>query len=322
MLRTTLFVSLALAAMLCAGCRTHVARRVINAIPSDSAETDFVCEHAGLAEAAARYSLEIYWNGPSGSADSELQIKLVDNAIRRKDLGVVLTPTASLALGTVVQRSLSAGIPVVILDSSISLPPNAGLFFVLDDLEHSEGLGAERVHKILGDKGEVAIIGIDPRLPRSIERAKLFESKLAAIAPQVHIVAQSVGTVTFGQAEMTSSQILRLHPNLGAIYAMNPPSTSGAVAALHNAHLTHPVSIVGHDQTGELLVMLRHGAIDSLLIRDMQGMAHRAVENIVSSRAGRPLTSVTYFQSALLSRENIDTEPMQQMLRMDWRPRP
>lgn len=116
------FVLLMLCAILGAGagCRRPIAQRVISAIPSDSAETDFVCEHAGLAEAASRYGVKIYWNGPSGSADSELQITLLDNAIRRKDIGVVLTPTANYALRTVVQRSLSSGIPVVMLGSSIS----------------------------------------------------------------------------------------------------------------------------------------------------------------------------------------------------------
>ncbi len=321
MLRRTPFLLLLLGAVLGTGCHSS-GRRVISGIPSDSAETDFVCEHAGLAEAASRYGVKIYWNGPSGSADSELQIMLVDNAIKRKDLGVVLTPTADYALGTVVQRSLSAGIPVVILGSSISLPPDPNLSFVLEDMDYSENLSAERIHSILGDKGEVAIIGINPRLPGSTERVKLFESKLAGIAPHIRIIAESMGSDTSGQAEMTTSQVLRLHPKVSVIYTLNPTSTSGAVAALHNANIAHPISIIGHNQTGDLLFMMRHGLIDSLLIRDMQGMAKQAVENIMAAHAGRPVTQVIYFKSALLTRDNIDTEPMQQMLKANWRQLP
>lgn len=321
MLRPVTFVSLWLILAIGIGCHKSE-RRVISAIPADSAETDFVCEHAGLAEAASRYGVKIYWNGPSGSADSELQITLVDNAIKRKDLGIVLTPTADYALGTVVQRSLSARIPVVILGASISLPPDPDLSFVLEDTEHTESLSAERIHGILGDKGEVAIIGINPRLPGSIERVKLFELKLTAIAPHIRIIAESMGTETFGQAEMTTSQVLRLHPNVSVIYTLSPTSTSGAVAALHNSRMNHAVSIIGHDQTGDLLFMLRHGSVDSLLIRDMRGMAGRAVENIMAARARRPVAQVTYFKSALLTRDNIDTEPMQQMLKADWRQLP
>jgi ABC-type sugar transport system substrate-binding protein len=298
------------------------ARRVISAIPSDSAEGDFVCEHAGLAEAASHHDVKIYWNGPSGSADSELQISLVDKAIRRNDMGVVLTPTAVFALGTVVERSLSEGVPVVILGSPISLPPNPNLSFVLDDMERSEKLAAERIHRILGDNGEVAIIGVDPMLPGISERTKLFESALSATAPHIRIVAKSMGSEALGQAEMACSEVLRLHPKVGVIYAMNPTNTSGAVAALHSSHVAHPVSIIGHDQTVGLLFMLRQGSIDSLLIRDMRGMARQAVENIVATRDGRSVSPITYFQSALLTRDNIDTEPMQQMLKMDWRPLP
>lgn len=187
---------------------------------------------------------------------------------------------------------------------------------------YTERLSAERIHHILADKGEIAIIGIDPRLPESIERIKVFESKLAAIAPHIRIIAESTGSATFGQAEMTTSQVIRANPNVSIIYALNPNSTSGAVAALHNAHLNHNVSIIGHDQTGELLFMLRHGSIDSLLIRDMRGMARQAVENIMTTRAERPVNPLTYFKSALLTRDNIDTEPMQQMLKADWRQLP
>jgi hypothetical protein len=66
---------------------------------------------------------------------------------------------------------------------------------------------------------------------------------------------------------------------------------------------------------------LRQGTIDSLIIQDMRGMGHQAVENIVAARSGHAVTSVTYREPMLLTRENIDTEAMQQMLLMDWRPR-
>jgi ribose transport system substrate-binding protein len=211
--------------------------------------------------------------------------------------------------------------PVVILGSPISLPADPNLSFVLNDVQRTGRLAADRIHQIVGDRGEIAVVGIDPMSPGSTDCANAFETALAEIAPNIQITSRLMGPYTFGQAEMATEQVIEEHPHLAAIYALNVVVTRGAVAAVRSSRGEGKVHIVGNDQTLDLLFLLRRGAIDSLLIEDMRGMGELAVENIVARRNGLPVSGITYREPVLLSQDNIDSEAMQQMLRMDWRPR-
>jgi ribose transport system substrate-binding protein len=300
------------------GCHSS-SHRVISAIPGDYTQAYFVAEHAGLSQAARRHNLAIYWNGPSGSHDNEQQIILVERAVRRGHLGIVLTPTAPFALDTVIERALARKIPVVILSAPISLPADPNLSFVLNDFQRSGLLAAERIHRLIGDEGEVAVVGIDAMSTGSAVCAEAFASGLHQMAPHIRIVSQLTGTYTPGQAETAVEEILGQHPKIAAVYSLNLAVTRGAVAAIRDSHRERKVALIGNDQALDLMFLVREHVIDSLVIQDMRGMGERAVENIVALNNGRKVQSVSVHEPVLLTSDNIDTEVMQQRLKMDWR---
>jgi len=310
------------ALILCCGCHLARPRKVISAIPRDTSEAYFVCEHAGLAQAASPYGLSIYWNGPSGNDDSEQQIVYAKRAIEKNDMGIVLTPSAPYAMDTVIQQAILHDMPVVILGAAIPLPPNPRLSFVLNDGKRAGLLAAQHIRESVGERGEVVIAGLDPMSSESTDIVTSFEVELARIAPQIRIVGRIVGPSTFGQSEMEMEMALETHPHIGAIYALDTNSTRGAVAALQHMKSTAKPRIVGYNQATDLLFLLRQGIIDSLIIQDMRAMGRQAVENIVASRGGHSVTPITYREPVLLTRDNIDTEAMQDLLLMDWRSMP
>lgn len=318
-LLTTVVIQVSL--LLFCGCQGAHYRNVISAVPRDTAEALYVTEHAGLAEAAGRNHISIYWNGPRGGDDTQQQIVLAKRAVDEGDMGLVLSPNTPFALNTVIQRALAHGVPVVVLGSAISLPPSANLSLVINDEQQSGRLAAERIQALLHGEGEIAMAGVDPMSPGTTDRANAFERWISQIAPHVHIVSKLVGTFTFGQAEMAVEEVIEAHPHLAAVYALNVPATRGAVAALRTSRREASIRIIGSDQTLDLLFLLREGAIDSLVIQDMRGMGAQAVENIVAAREHRKVAAVTRYEPVLLRRANIDSEPIQQMLKMDWRPR-
>ncbi len=308
-------------AFLLSGCKVNTHNHIISAIPRSTSEAYCVAEHAGLSEAAARNHASIYWNGPRGGDDSEQQIVLVDRAIEQRSMGIVLTPNAPFALDTVIQRALSHGVPVVILGPSISLPPDPNLSFALNNAQHSGQLAAERIKAIVGDEGEIAIVGVDPMSPGSKDLADKFDASLSRLAPGIRVASKLVGSFTSGQAELATEKMIEDYPRIAAIYALSVPATRGAIAAIRSSQKDSKIRIVGTDQTLDLLFLLRRGVIDSLVIEDMRGMGKQAVQNIVATRQGRSVQSTTYYEPVLLDRKNIDDEAIQQMLKMDWRPR-
>ncbi|MES2390338.1 MAG: hypothetical protein V4555_01755, partial [Acidobacteriota bacterium] len=95
-----------------------------------------------------------------------------------------------------------------------------------------------------------------------------------------------------------------------------------SVSAIHAESRESRTKVVGINQGLDLLFDVRHGSVDSLVIPDMRGMGQQAVRNLVAARAGRFVAPSTIFEPVLLTRDNIDTEVMQQRLKLDWRPQP
>lgn len=309
------------AALLCTGCRSRTSNQ-ITAIPRDMAEAPWVSEHAGVAEAARQAHVRVHWNGPSGEDDVEQQITLAEKAIKNHDIGLILSPNSLFAMNTVIQQALRKNMPVVIVGSSIPLVPQQGLSFVLEDVEEAGNLVANRILKIAGSNAEVLVLGLNATWPGSVDREQAMERVLGKLAPGSKIVDRLEGEASFGQAELLAEQGLRNHPKTSVIVALNITSALGAVAALRTAGLAEKVHVIVFDQTFELLYGLRQGLIDSIVVQDMRTMGRYAIMNVLDARAGNVVPSMVRVKPMLVTRQNIDEEHVQDVLRMNWRPLP
>lgn len=307
-------------ALWCTGCRGSSANSTIAVIPRDTAEEIWVSEHGGAADAAFQHRLDIDWNGPTRDDDVEQQISLSEKAIHSGDYGLVLSPNNSFALDTVIQRALSRKIPVVIVGASIPISSQAGLSFVLNDVEKMGSLAAARVDKVLNGKGKILILGVDSLSPGSVERANAFEQALRREAPGISIAEQVPGSMSFGQAELASEQAILAHPEISAIFALGINETTGAAAAVRSTKTAGKIKIIGCDQTLALLFLLRRGAIDSLLIEDTRTMGNIAIQQIVAERQGKAVPPERLVEPALVTRQNVDEDRVQQILSLRWRP--
>lgn len=309
------------AALGCTGCRARP-NSTIAVIPRDTAEEIWVSEHGGAADAADRQSLDIDWNGPTRDDDVEQQISLSEAAVRSGDYGLILSPNNSFALDTVIQRALAKKIPVVIVGSPIPIAPQRGLSFVLNNSEEMGALAAKRAAEILHGNGQVIILGVDSLSPGSVERADAFERALQHDAPGISVVEKVSGSMSFGQAELASEQAIAAHPGLSAIFAVGINETRGAAAAVHNSAPSNRIKVIGCDQTIDLLFLLRRRVIDSLVIEDTRTMGNIAVKQIVAERHGQSVPEQRLVKPVLVTRANVDTDRVQQILSLRWRPRP
>jgi ribose transport system substrate-binding protein len=303
------------------GCRSGP-RKVVAAIPIATADSVYVVEHAGLAHEAAANSLAVYWNGPGGEGSVSRQVELAESAIRENDYGIVISPAAPFALNTVIQSAVSHGVPVVVLGTPLGLVPSERLSYVSNDMERTGFLAAQRIAQLVGGKGEVAVVGIDPMVPGTIDCARAFEAALAKLAPRAEVTSRILGSLSWSQSEIAIKRDLNEHPKTKVIYALNLNDIRGATGAVHDEGREGMVKIVGNNQSLDLTFRLRDGTVDALITPDMRSMGKQAIKNLVAAREGRPVQLRTVFEPFMITKENIDTEEMQQMLRLDWRSHP
>ncbi|MDQ1452442.1 MAG: ribose transport system substrate-binding protein [Acidobacteriaceae bacterium] len=309
--------------LLLAGCsRGHP--QTIAVVPQTTAQEIWESEHAGVAKALLGTRWKERWNGPSRETEVDRQIALVQQAIRQRDGGLILSPDHPVALTTAVRMAAEQGMPVVIVDATLNLPPSLDVDYLLNDEQQTGALAADRIGTVLRGHGTVAVLGETPALMGTVARDEAFRQSMAARYPAITVLDPLPGRFRTNLAEQDTEELLASHPELNAIFTLTVGATRGVYRGLKLKQRIHQVHLVACDQDLDLLYYLRLGEIDSLLAENTFAMGYRATRLITEHRAGMTLDGtqgrVLRFAPRLVTRDNVDTPEVQQILNMDWRP--
>jgi ribose transport system substrate-binding protein len=314
--------SCALMSLLMGGCaRGHP--HTIAVIPQTTAQEIWEAEHAGVAKALLGTQWKERWNGPSSETEVDRQIALVQEAIRQRDGGLILAPDHPVALTTAVRMAAEQGMPVVVIDATLNLPPSLDVDYLLNDEQQAGELAADRIGAILHGRGTVAVLGETAALMGSVARAASFRQSMASRYPGITVLDPLPGRFRTDLAEQDTEELLASHPELNAIFTLTVGATRGVYRGLKLTQRIHQVHLVACDQDLDLLYYLRLGEIDSLVAENTFAMGYQATRLITEHGAGRTKPRagrIVRFAPRLVTRENVDTPEIQQILNMDWRP--
>ena len=304
--------------MLCGSCRGPSVP-TIAFIPRTSGTMLWEPAHAGAEIAARSTGTKIYWNAPTREDDVQGQIALVESVIDRRYQGLVLAPDQALALIAPVRRALSRGTPTVIIGSPLPIPPGDNLRYVLNDEGEAGEMAASRVAQLLHGRGSVAILGINPDIAGIMTRAGSLETSLTSHYPLIRIVEKRMGSFNIPHDQQIAEETLRANPGLSAIVALTSASTRGTCSALSLGQQNRSTKLVGFDEPDRWL-LLHHADLDSVIVQNSREMGLEAVKTIAAQLQGQSVLPEVKLKPLLVTRENLNSPDVKQMLSMDWRP--
>ncbi len=298
----------------CAACKQ--APPTIAVIPRTCGTALWEPEHAGAANAARSMGLNLYWNAPMRDDDMQTQISLIEKSVDRGMAGIIISPIQTLPVRTPIRRVLAQDIPVVVVDTELGIPSGPKLGYVLND-EHVGGrIAARRVGLILGGKGNIAIVGMQPELHSNTVRERSFESTLNAEFPAIHIVARRLGLPSMPQEQHNAEQLLAGSESLDAIVALSIAATRGTYYALTEFGKARKIKLVGFDQ--DLIPPIRDGGIDSVVVQNTYDIGRVAMELLDREIRGTAGPVEYTVEPVLMTRENVDSPEMRQIENMSW----
>ena len=314
-LKLTMFLLAALVVCLIApACnRTNSGKRVIAVIPKGVAHFFWQSVHAGADAAGKEFGVEVMWKGPAQETDYSGQINIIEDAINRRVDGIVLAPSHGDALVPIVERAQKEGIPVAIFDSGIST--ETYLSYVATDNRQGGVVAAERLAEKLGGKGKVAILGVKAGSVSTDEREQGFQETIKQKYPGISIVAFQYGDADRAKSLDRATDMLTAHADLDGMFASNESSTVGAVQAIKQKGLAGKVVLGGFDSSPNLIDDLKAGAIDSLVLQNPFKMGYEGVKAIVDKLNGQAPQRRMDTGVKLLTKENLDTPEMQQLIK-------
>jgi ribose transport system substrate-binding protein len=293
--------------------RSSGGKRVIAVIPKGVAHFFWQSVHAGAEAAGKEFGVEVMWKGPAQETDYSGQINIVEDAINRRVDGIVLAPSHGDALVPIVERAQREGIPVTIFDSGIST--EAYLSYVATDNRLGGVVAADRLAEQLGGKGKVAILGVKAGSVSTDEREQGFQETIRNKYPGISIVAFQYGDADRAKSLDRATDILTGHADLNGMFASNESSTVGAAQAIKQKGLAGKVVLGGFDSSPNLIDDLKAGAIDSLVLQNPFKMGYEGVKAIVDKMNGQAPQRRMDTGVKLLTKENLDTPEMQQLIK-------
>jgi len=293
-------------------CNRSTNKRIVF-IPKGRAHEFWQSVHAGaIAAMRENAGYEIVWNGPASETDYEGEIQIVDAAINQHADAICLAPIDKKVLVAVVERAAAQNIPVIIFDSPVDSDKFTAQ--VATDNYAGGALGAARVGQILGGKGKIAEVAVQPGSASTMAREQGFEEAIAKDFPGIKMVDKQYGMADFAQSLKVSENMVTATPDLSAMFASNESSSVGAARALKNKP---SVKLVGFDSSPQLIEALKSGAIDALVVQDPFQMGYKSMMAAVTKLKGGTPERIQNITPTLVTRENMGTPEIQKKINPD-----
>jgi ribose transport system substrate-binding protein len=289
---------------------------MIAVIPRTSGTLLWEAEHTGAQREAWKRNLDVYWNAPMREDDIQGQIEILSRALEHNSKGLIVAPVEALPLRTSIGRALEKGTPVVVVGTDLGLDPGKKLAYVLNDEQLGGQLAARRIGMLLQGQGSVAVLGISNKLSSTAERARSLETTLAQEFPQIKVTFRSLALPTVPQEQQITEKLLRDNPHLNAIVALSETSTLGSYYALTAFDKTSTTHLVGFDQNRLVLILSRGG--DAVIMQNTYQMGRAAMKLMDEELHGGASQNYVILQPQLVTRENIDSASVREMLDLGW----
>jgi len=267
-------------AFLPAGCSRSKGRKVIGVSLLTKEHVFYRDLEQGLRETAAKHAFDLIIN--SGDWDLARHQAQLENYIVQKVDAIIVCPVDSKGIGPAIQKANAAGIPVFTAD--IKAEGGKIVSQIASDNVAGGRLAAEYLAKLLGGRGEVAIID-QPITQSVIDRVRGFVEVMAQ-HPGIRIVARPSGDGVRDRAMKAAEDLLQGFPNLAAIFGINDDSALGALAAVEAAG-RKGILIIGYDGIPEARgAILRGSALRADVVQYPKEIGRITIETIARHLAG------------------------------------
>lgn len=291
----------------------------IAVIPKGTTHEFWKSVHAGARKAEmelndAGEAVEIIWQGPLREDDRDLQIQVVENFASGRVEGIVLAPLDAQALVRPVKTAVSAGLPVVIIDSGLNSEDYVS--FVATDNFKGGQIAADYLAELLEEKGKVILFRYAVGSASTEQREKGFLENIGKY-PNIEILSsdQHAGA-TIELAYQTAQNLLNRFGNeVDGIFAVNETSTIGMTKALkETGRGGGEVKMVGFDAGSQSLEDFKNGDLQGLVVQNPLAMGYEGVMTLYRHMQGDSVPKRVDTGVVLVRPENFESTEVQELI--------
>jgi len=266
-------------------------RKVVALMPKAKGDPYFISARAGAEAEAQKLNVELLWDGPT-DLDPAKQNEVVEAWITRGVDAIAVSVENKAAISTVLRKARQKGIKVVTWDADAE--KDARDFFV--NQATPQGIGntlTDETARIMGGKGEFAIITASLSAANQNEWIKYIKARLAEKYPDMQLVAIQPSDGDRDRAFAETQNVLKVHPNVKVIMAIAAPAVPGAAEAVKQSGRAD-VKVTGLSLPNMCRPYIKSGVIESIVLwntGDLGALAVAAAQALATGKLKRGDTS-------------------------------
>jgi ribose transport system substrate-binding protein len=233
-------------------------------VPGLTTDPFYITMHAGAAAEAKKLGVTLTWQGGTTFSPTT-QIPVVTSLLAEHPSALLIAPTDVKALQAPIQKFVSAGIPVVSVDTTLT---DTSLFTSRITSNNFQGgeAAADTIAKLAHDKGDVAVDNVTPGISTTDARQAGFVAEMKKY-PKMKVVAEEYNNDSATLAESQVRNLILAHSDLVGVFGTNLYGAQGAGTAVDAAGKKGKVFVAGYDAEPAEVALLKKGVINILVIQ-------------------------------------------------------
>jgi ribose/xylose/arabinose/galactoside ABC-type transport system permease subunit/ABC-type sugar transport system substrate-binding protein len=234
---------------------------------------------------------------------AERQTQQVETFIANGVDAIILNPCEVEASSPAVDKALSAGIPIINVNSETRAEPTA---FVGSRDEESAEIAINYLAERLEGTGTIVMMHGYPGQAAEVKRTQGALNMLQQY-PGLQLLAEQTANWSREEGMALMENWLQAYPGqINGVFAQNDEMGMGALKALQAAGVKDRVVLVSVDAIADALHAVKAGHLDATVFQNAQAQGATAVEIAVRIVNGRAYEKETFIPFELVTQTNVD----------------
>lgn len=233
--------------------------------------------------------------------DKEKQIEQINEFIRLKVKAIFINPVDWKDLKPALMSAKRANIPVIVVDTPVYDNQLVACTVISDNYD----AGVQCAKYLMQKKDKAKIMLIEHAEAKSaIDRIRGFVDTISA-NKSYKIVATDDSEGQLEQAMPVVDKLIKLHPNVDVIMALNDPTALGALAALKGNGLLGKIMVFGVDGSPDAKIMINNGFMTATASQYPNRIGRIAAEKAYDILNGKNVEHEVVVPITLITKENV-----------------
>ncbi len=238
-----------------------------------------------------------------GQGDASKQVSQMEQLISQKVDAIVMAPYDKDACAPAVVKAKEAGIPLIIVNSTVNNMDQAVAYVGSDDKVAGE-MAMRELADAIGGSGNIMMIRGPIGNSAEVGRTEGVFAVLEEY-PDIQIVVDEPADWDREKAMKLMENKLQGSLEIVGVLAQNDEMAIGAQKAIEAAGKQDQISVIGIDAIADALTAVEEGKLIATVFQDARTQAGKAMEVAVMAAKGETVEHEYYIDFQLITKENV-----------------